>query len=122
MILADIHIGEKLKEVVENYCADRGIDKQEIAKRIGVNPSALSSIFRSPQGTPTNILKVCGACELKAYAFWAWLETGIQPDAWAMFESIMTLPSDDRKYILSRIRSDMQFMAEQRKKSVDGEK
>lgn len=115
MKLEEVHIGEQLKEVVEEYCSKSGVDKMTIASRLGVTPSALSSIFRSPKGTLENIMKVCAACETSGWKLLARIETNIAIPVWDNFEMILMLDPDDRKFVFKAINSALDLIIVRKK-------
>jgi transcriptional regulator with XRE-family HTH domain len=101
----EINIGKFLKKKVEDYCEENGCDKAEIASRIGITASSLSSIFRSQTGTIQSVIKVANACEQKGYVFIAEIETKVPHQMFSIVEKIFDLDIDQQILILQQLEA-----------------
>ena len=117
--LEDVHLGEALRVMVDEYRTFSGLTYAEIAVKIGLSPQAMSNTFGRPSVGVDTVSKLCRACDRTAWQFIAYIETGIPLTAWRFFESIMSLEGADRVFVLKSIQSAVEYIEEQHKNKVD---
>ncbi|HNX81950.1 MAG TPA: hypothetical protein PKL77_07375 [Candidatus Omnitrophota bacterium] len=108
--------GEMLREFVEKT----KVPKKQISDELGITPGALSSSFNSESLNIETIMRICHACDSRAYWFVASVELPKMPvEAFKILEEIFFLPQKKREFFLRQMIEIKKLMDEIEKEAKD---
>lgn len=92
--------GQALKDMV----LASGASQKEIAEKIGVTPSAIGQYFQSDEPSIGTVVRICHACDQRAYWFIASIELPKMPvEAFKIIEEIFFLPQKKREFFIRQM-------------------
>jgi len=105
-----------LREFVEKT----KVPKKQISDELGITPGALSSSFNSESLNIETIMRICHACDSRAYWFVASVELPKMPvEAFKILEEIFFLPQKKREFFLRQMIEIKKLMDEIEKEAKD---